>query len=82
MAPAASIHAPGAAAQQRLFWAQRRRAAAATEAEQAHGRLLAAEEQVRDARQAVRASRPLQADGEMIGLGYFADEVAAGRQAA
>jgi hypothetical protein len=83
MAPEASIHAPaGAAEQQRLFWAQRRRAAAAVEAEHAKGRLRAAEEQLREARQAVRACRAPQSAGEMVGLGYFADEVAAGREAA
>jgi hypothetical protein len=67
--------APAAVAIQRLFWAQRRRATASAEAAQARQRLAAAEEQVRAARQAARAAGGLTGRDEMVGMGYFADEV-------
>jgi hypothetical protein len=66
---------PAAAAIQRLYWAQHRRAAASAEAAQARQRLAAAEEQVRTARQAARATGGLTGREEMVGMGYFADEV-------
>jgi hypothetical protein len=70
---------------ERLAWAQRRHAAAALEAEQAQRRLVAAREQLREARAAVRAARAGRATSfpveEMIGLGYFADEFAHGEAA-
>jgi len=77
-------HDPAAGAQQRLVWAERRRATAATEARQARDRLTAAEEQVREARQALRAARALAPDtvlAEMIGMGFFADELSSERAA-
>jgi hypothetical protein len=82
-----SIHtatsAGTAAAAERVAWAERRRTTAATEAGQARARLAAAEEQLREARQALRSARALERDttDEMIGLGFFADEVAFERAA-
>jgi hypothetical protein len=81
MAPSTSIHPPLAtdpapAARARLAWAERRRAAAAVEARQAERRLAAAEERLRQARQAVRAHGVRPGAQEMVGMGYYADEVA------
>jgi hypothetical protein len=84
-----SIHStatgdPAAAALQRLRWAERRRATAATEARQARERLLAAEEQLRQARQALRQARAVAPAGdalEMLGMGFYADELAFERAA-
>jgi hypothetical protein len=72
-----------AAAAERVAWAERRRTTAATEARQARARLAAAEEQLREARQTLRSARALERDttDEMIGLGFFADEVAFDRAA-
>jgi hypothetical protein len=90
MAPSATIHVhpsadPARAALERLDWAQRRRGAAADEVTRAQRRLVAAEEQLRRARAAVRESRERHASGagdeQMIGMGFFADEVAHGTAA-
>jgi hypothetical protein len=91
MAPSATIHAhhpsadPARAALERLDWAQRRRAAAAEEVMGAQRRLVAAEEQLVRARAAVRETRERHASGagdeHMIGMGFFADEVAHGAAA-
>jgi hypothetical protein len=90
MAPSATIQIhpsadPAAAALARLAWADRRRAAAAGEAASACRRLDDAEEQVRAARAAVRATRERHANGgageEMIGMGFFADELVHGATA-
>jgi hypothetical protein len=91
MAPSTTIHIhpsadPAAVALERLAWAERRRSAAAREVAQAKRRLIAAEEQVRQARGAVREARgrhatPGGTGEEMIGMGYFADEVAHGAAA-
>jgi hypothetical protein len=73
-----------AAAAQRVAWAERRRTTAVTEARQAHERLAVAEEQLREARQALRSARALAAHdttAEMIGMGFFADELAFERAA-
>jgi hypothetical protein len=87
MAPT-SIHiatsAGTAAAAQRVAWAERRRTTAATEAREARERLAAAEEQLREARQALRSARALAAHDttdEVIGMGFFADEIALERAA-
>jgi hypothetical protein len=72
------------AALERLRWAERRRATATTEARQAHERLVAAEEQLRQARQALRQARavtPAAGAEEMLGMGFYADEVAFERAA-
>jgi hypothetical protein len=80
MTPASTINpamSPGpAAALERLAWAERRRAAASHEAEQARRRLADAVEQLHQARQAATAEGVLRGGGEMVGMGYFADEVA------
>jgi hypothetical protein len=90
MAPPPVIHVhpstdPAGAALERLDWAQRRRAAAADEVTRAQRRLVAAEEQLRRARAAVRETRERHAsratDEQMIGMGFFADEVAHGTAA-
>lgn len=91
MAPSTTIHIhpsadPVAAALERLAWAERRRSAAAGEVTQANRRLAAAEAQVREARDAVREARGYHAASggageEMIGMGYFADELAHGAAA-
>jgi len=90
MAPSATIHVhasadPAGAALERLDWAQRRRAAAADEVTGAQRRLAAAEEQLRRARAAAREARERHSsdagDGQMIGMGFFADEVAPGKAA-
>ena len=90
MAPSATIHVhasadPAGAALARLDWAQRRRAAAADEVTRAQRRLVAAEEQVRQVRATVRAARERAASGatdeQMIGMGFFADEVVHGTAA-
>jgi hypothetical protein len=67
---------PTVMAVQRLEWARRRRAAAFEEVAQAQRRLEAAEEQLRQARVAARAAGAPQGGPEMIGMGYFADEIA------
>jgi hypothetical protein len=67
---------PVVTAAQRLEWARRRRAAAFEEAAQAKRRLEAAEEQLREARVAARAARAPAGGPQMIGMGYFADEIA------
>jgi multidrug efflux pump subunit AcrA (membrane-fusion protein) len=84
-----SIHStgtgdPATAALERLRWAERRRSTAATEARQARERLAAAEEQLRQARQALRQARALAPIGDaeqMLGMGFFADELAFERAA-
>ena len=70
-------------AQQRFATAQRRRAEAAAEARLAQERLAAAEEEERHARHALRDGRAGGASGagEMVGMGYFADEVMIGEAA-
>jgi hypothetical protein len=74
---------PAAVAQQTFARAQRRRAEAAAEARLAHERLVAAEEQERCARRALRETESGVAPGsaEMIGMGYFVDEVMIGEAA-
>ena len=83
-----SIHtatsAGTAAAAERVAWAERRRTTAATEARHARARLAAAEEQLRAARQTLRSARALaerDTTDEMIGLGFFPDEIAFERAA-
>jgi hypothetical protein len=68
---------PATVAQQCFDTARRRRAEAAAEARLAHERLLAAEEQERHARRALRDAGTSAPSGaaEMIGMGYFPDEV-------
>lgn len=74
---------PAAIARQTFDRAQRRRAAAAAEAQQAHERLVAADEDVRRARRALRDAGAGATPGadDMIGMGYFADEVMIGEAA-
>lgn len=74
---------PATVAQQSFDTARRRRAEAAAEARLAHERLLAAEEQERRACRALRdaAAGAALGSAEMIGMGYFADEVMIGEAA-
>lgn len=70
-------------AQHTFATAQRRRAEAAAEARLAQARLAAAEEEERHARHALRDGCAGGTSGaaEMVGMGYFPDEVMAGEAA-